>query len=321
MTGRTALGQQRNRSLRVVPFLRYAIGAAVTGAIVFGATVFGVAVYLVRRVTRPKRSRRPPTFTFTPWEFGIPFETLRITIGGTDELDAWLLAQESSTAPVIMILSGHGGNKSELLGIASALHRSGFACLLFDYRGTGLSSGSVITLGHHETDDARTVLDWIVAQRPDAPIGVLGYSLGGSVAINLAATDDRIRAVVTDSAFATQYGVLAHHVRRAIRVRPEPVLAAAAPMFRRKHQRGYSDFAPADLIHMIAPRPLLMIHPEHDRMVPMTEAMHLWENAREPKELWFVRGAEHCGAYFQDREGYCRRVSMFFSHSLQNPRT
>jgi uncharacterized protein len=281
--------------------IRYIAGAAATGAVVSGAALFGLASYLVRRVTVPRRPRRPAAYRYTPWEFGIPHTTVRIPLDG-GEIDAWFLAQDDRSRPVIIVLSGHNGNKSELLGVSSALFRDGFSCVLFDYRGTGQSTGNVITLGHNETDDARAVLDRTVEEFPGAPIGIIGYSMGGSVAINLASRDDRIGAVVADSAFATQYSVLAHHVHRFTRLRPEPILATAAPMFRRKHQKGYDDFAPADVVHQISPRPLLIIHPGDDIMVPMSEAMQLWENAREPKELWIVEGVGHCGAYFEDRE-------------------
>jgi uncharacterized protein len=303
------------RTARKWRLLRYLAGSLAAVVVVAGAAIIAIARYLVHRVTTPRRSRRPPAYTFTPWEFQISYRTARIPLDG-EELDAWFLPQRDPAAPVILMLSGFGGNKSELLGIASALHRDGFASLLFDYRGTGRSSGDIITLGHHETDDARAVLDWLSDELPNAPAGALGYSMGGSVAINLAATDDRIQAVAADSAFATQYGVLAHHVRRATRLRPEPVLAAAAPMFRWKHRRKYADFAPVDLVHMISPRPILLIHPENDAMVPMTEAMLLWNSAREPKQFWLVEGAGHCGAYFEDRTSYCTRISGFFCQAL-----
>jgi hypothetical protein len=48
---------------------------------------------------------------------------------------------------------------------------------------------------------------------------------------------------------------------------------------------------------------------------PKDSAM-LYEAAGEPKELWLVEGADHCDAYFLDREAYSDRVAAFFGEHL-----
>lgn len=315
MNGNQTARNRRRHTSRSRQFVRLAARVLTVVMFLILAGVAGLAQYLVRRITTPKKSRRPPHYTFTPWEFGIPYQTVRIQHHG-DELDAWFMPQTKRTAPCILLLPGHGGNKADFLGIASALHSDGFACLLLDFRGTGLSSGNLITLGHYETEDAIAAIDWLTETVAPESVGVMGFSLGGSVAINVAGLDDRVQAVVSDSAFASQYEILSLQVRRVTRLWPEPVLAAAAPMFRRRHRRGYKDFSPVDQIQNISPRSLFLIHPEQDRMVPLSHGMQLWERAMEPKELWIPRGAGHCGAYFEDREYYCRRVSGFFSRAL-----
>lgn len=271
---------------------------------------------MVRRISRPRRSHRPPSYTFTPWEFQIPYESFEIPVDG-ETIDAWLLAQQNDDAPCIVCLSGFASHKAELLGIGSNLFRSGFTVLLIDFRGTGRSRGDILTMGHNETDDARASIDWLASRFPNAPIGMIGYSLGGSVALMVTATDQRVRAVVSDSGFATQRSVLAHHVRRRTGLWPTPILAVAAPMFRRRHRRHYDDFAPAALVHQIAPRPLLLIHPKDDHIVPFSHAEEIWQNALEPKVCWFPEGIGHCGAYFHDRAGYCRRIAEFFQATLR----
>lgn len=306
--------QSRMQTGRIV---RALVRALVAAGLITAALITGLAHYLVRRTTTPRRSRRPPHYTYTPWEFGIPYRQVRIR-QNEDEIDAWYLPQPDERAPCILVLPGHGMNKSEVLGIASALHNDGFACLLLDFRGVGLSTGDVITLGHYETEDAIAAIDWLARNATPESIGVVGYSLGGSVAINVAGLDDRVGAVVSDSAFASQHGILAYQVRRATRMWPAPVLAVAAPMFRRRHHRDYAQFSPVERIHQISPRPLLLIHPDQDTMVPLSDGLQLWEQAREPKELWIASGIGHCGAYFEDREDYCRRVSDFLSRSLRS---
>jgi uncharacterized protein len=290
--------------------------AALALALAFGTAgaVVALAAHVVRRVTKPTLRRRPATHVFTPWEYGVPFEQVEIPCGDL-ALDAWYMERDPN-APVVMVLAGHGGSKSDLLGISSYLYRAGFNCLLFDYRGVGASPGEVLTLGYRESTDAIAALESIEDRAPNVPIGVLGNSMGGSVAIKLAANDQRVGAVVVDSAFATQRKIVMHHVWRTIRARPEPVVGTANLILRRKHGFRLDDFEPLAEVGQIAPRPLLVIHATDDRVVPLAHGLELWRAAGEPKQFWLARGAGHCGGYFQDRETYCEKVAEFFQQSL-----
>jgi uncharacterized protein len=296
---------------------RILVRAAIAGALLSASTLTGLAAYLVRRITVRPRSHRPPHFIFTPWEVGIPYENVRIP-SGDGELHGWFLPQSDPAAPAILGLIGLGGNKSDLLGIGKALYGAGFALLMFDFRGTGESSGRMRTLGHTESDDAVAALEWLVRRVQGVPIGAIGYSMGASVAINLAGTDSRVRAVVADSPFASQYGVLSYNVERRTGIPPGAVLAIAEPMFRLRHGRRFADFAPVDFIGKISPRPVFLIHTTEDMLIPISEADILWDAAREPKERWVLDGIAHCGAYFEHREEYCRRVIDFYRRSLSS---
>ena len=70
---------------------------------------------------------------------------------------------------------------------AEALSGAGWASLRFDKRGVGQSSGHVLTAGFDdETADAEAVLGHLTTV-VDGPIALLGHSVGGTVAVRLAA--------------------------------------------------------------------------------------------------------------------------------------
>src|SRR3712207_7622089 len=58
-----------------------------------------------------------------------------------------------------------------------------------------------------------------------------------------------------------------------------------------------------------SPRPLLIVHGTADALIPVEHARRLYEVAGEPKELWLVDGAAHCGAYFVDRDRKSTRLN------------
>jgi uncharacterized protein len=308
--GITNMSEPRSKSL----IRKGLYGVAAAGALLATGTL-GISAYLTSRISRPRRSHRPPHYTFTPWEFQIPFEHLWIPVGDS-EISAWHLPQPDQSAPCILALSGFASHKAELLGICSNLYRDGFQIVMVDFRGTGRSPGNIVTMGHNETADARAAVDWIDRSLPGVPIGVIGFSMGGSVALMLTATDERVGAVVSDSAFATQREILRHHTRRKTGLWPEPILAAADPLLKRKHGHHINDFSPAHLVEKIAPRPFLQIHPQDDQIVPFSQAMTIRERAGTGFESWYPEQAGHCGAYFADRPGYCARISRFFAGAL-----
>jgi uncharacterized protein len=309
------ISRVRRREVRLATAIRVVLGLVIAVLIAAVAAILALAAKVVRYITQPPY-RDAPAQVFTPWELGVPFEQVRIATAH-GELDAWYITSESTKgAPVIVVLAGHGGSKSDRLGVASYLFHEGFNCLLFDYRGVGASSGNGLSLGIRESMDALAALEWVSKRAPRSPVGLLGYSMGGSVAVKLAANDARVRAVAVDSAFATQRKIVTHHVRRTIRATPEPVVGTANLMLRRNHGFRLDDFEPLAEVGRIAPRPLLVIHPTDDRVVPLTHGLEIWRAAGEPKEFWLARGAGHCGGYFQDRESYCTRVARFFRNAL-----
>lgn len=295
--------------------IRRGVRAAAVGASLTTAVVLGVADYIVRRITRPARGPSAQLHTYTPWEIGLPWQDVSIPTDG-ESLDAWFIPAEDARAPVIIPLAGHGGSKGDLLGIARYLWQTGFSQLLFDYRGAGRSPGNNSTLGYRETLDTLYAIDWVAQQVPGAPIGLIGYSMGGAIAILAAAQDKRVGAVVSDCAFASQRDAISHVVQRTLRLPSGPFLAAADRMMERRQGFRFESVEPRAQVHRIAPRPLFIIHGDQDEIVPVSHAYELYEAAGEPKRLWIVEDAPHVGGYFADRPRYCHEVASFFSDAL-----
>src|SRR5213080_304947 len=60
--------------------------------------------------------------------------------------------------------------------------------------------------------------------------------------------------------------------------------------------------------------PILLIHGEEDSVIPIAEARSLEAQARALKfelETYYVKGAEHCGAYELDPQRYIQVVQQF----------
>ncbi|MCU0494521.1 MAG: lysophospholipase [Chloroflexaceae bacterium] len=289
------------------------MGAAL-GAV---GSALGAAWYVSRRVNPVPRRTYIDTYTFTPWEQGVPFE--RITLQTPDglKLAAWWLPRPESQS-VVIGCHGHTGGKHDLLGIGTGCWRAGHNVLLFDFRGRGESDNWPNTLISREVEDLKTALAYARKRQPQARIGVVGFSMGAAVAILTAADEPSFSAVVADSPFATATEVVAGGVRAVLRIPADPLIALTDLLVERSHGYRLSRVRPVDVVSRLAPRPLFLIHGTADTLIPVSHAHQLFAAASQPKELWLYDGAEHCGAYFADRETYVARVTAFFQQYLQS---
>jgi pimeloyl-ACP methyl ester carboxylesterase len=286
-----------------------------SGALGVIGGVIGAAWYVSTRVS----PQRPRTFqdgyTFTPWELGVPHERVELFAADGLRLTGWWLPH-SATAPTIICCHGHSGSKADNLGIGTNLWRAGYNVLLFDFRGRGDADPWPHTLISREVDDLLAAVAYARQRSPQAPIGVVGYSMGAAVAILAAAREPAIAALVADSSFTAGADVVAHGVRSTLRIPPRPLVLAADEVVSRRHGYRFSQARPIDAISKIAPRPVLIIHGANDSITPASHAHALYAAAGEPRQLWVAPEVEHCGAYFADRPAYCRRVIGFFDQYL-----
>ena len=187
---------------------------------------------------------------------GIGYENVTVAAPDGTALKAWWLPRGSCDR-VVICCPYYRGHKSGLMGIASALWRSGFSVFLFDYRGHGEHIGTPVTLGYHEVDDLLAAVDTVSTLAPEAAIGAIGYSMGAAVSIMGAARQPAIQAVVADSGFARQSDAIRTGVRQQLGLPIDPLLPLIDLLVHRKLGYRFRDVEPLRDIAALAGRPVL----------------------------------------------------------------
>jgi alpha-beta hydrolase superfamily lysophospholipase len=257
-----------------------------------------------RRITAPGPRERK---FVKPWELGVPHEEIGFRTQDGLLLRGWWLPSPGAKMTVIA-LHGHRGARHHCVGIAAAMWRSGANVLLFDHRGRGSSEGEYISLGHFETVDASAAVGYALSRAPDVPVGLIGYSMGGAVALMCAARDRRVGAVVADSPFASERGLVRSLLWKRVGSLNKPLAALSECLL----PYDPTQVEPLKEVAKIAPRAAMFVHGLLDETCDPENSVRLYEAAGEPKELWLLEEAGHCEAYFLDREAYCARVAAFF---------
>ena len=298
----------------VGPVVR-SLGVASGGVI---SATLALAYYVTRRIIAPTQVTPFDMYTYTPVEFGMPYEEVTFPSVGDAALRGWWMPRADSKR-VVITCGGYRGHRADMLGVGAALWRDGSNVLIFDYRGHGELAGTPVTLGYQEVQDLLSAVDYVKSRLPDAAIGVIGYSMGGSVAIMGAARCQDIRAVVADSPFALQREVVRFAMNRVLRLPHAPLLHLVDILLGYLVGYHFRDVEPLREVGLIAPRPLLLVHGENDTVTDPRDSQALYDAAGEPKELWISPGVEHCGTYFANRAYYSARITTFFRQALDRP--
>lgn len=303
------------------PSLKQILFGSLGGSVGILGVLFAVAAYIVESITRPKRLVTfTDLYTFTPFELDLPAEEVTFPpLYGDYQVSGWYFSHpEASTT--ILVCPGYRSRRADVLGITAHLWKVGHNVLAFEYFGHGTVVGKPVTLGYREMNDFLGAVAYAKQRAPQTQLGALGYSMGAAIAIMAAARTSDIEALVADSSFATHRTVVDYAMRRTIHL-PLALFDWITDLLL-WWRAGYHfhQVEPLRDIGRIAPRPILIIHSVKDTIVNPGDATLLYKAAGDPKELWLVSGADHCGAYFADRVAYTKKIIDFFDFYLKESR-
>jgi fermentation-respiration switch protein FrsA (DUF1100 family) len=212
-------------------------------------------------------------------------------------LNAWWFPRPDSRI-VTLFLHGNAGNITHRSTHAREIVNAGSALLLLDYRGYGRSEGRPSEAGLYA--DASAAYQYLVEAGYGAEnIVVHGESLGTAVAVDLAARRP-CGGVVLEAPFSSAKDVAAR------------VLPVLGPMV-------IWSFDSAAKIGSLR-EPLLVMHGDHDEVIPYGLGRALFEAAHGPKSFWTVSGAGHNDIVETGGGEYGRRLREFYGQLRARPR-
>ncbi len=226
----------------------------------------------------------------TPQEYGLAFEDVSLTTGDGEQIIGWYVPAPDSQATVLFC-HGNAGNISHRLHAIQLLHNSGFNVLIFDYRGFGQSSGSPDEAGLYT--DAVAAWDYLVETRgiPKGRIIVLGRSLGGAVAIELATRVKPVGLIV--EATFTRMADVARHLY--------PLLPSG--LFLKDRYDSVDKIAQVTC-------PKLFLHGTQDTLIPFDMGRQLYEAAVAPK-VFIETPGDHNESGFAHAPAFTKKLTLF----------
>jgi uncharacterized protein len=287
---------------RKIGRLRYLRRAGIAAAAVL------MAYWLVIPVAIAILATHRPRAEVAPADLGTPYEVVTIRTNDGLDLAAWYVPSRNGAA-VISYPTRQGK-----LPQARMLVRHGYGVLLVDARGYDGSEGDPNLFGWASAKDVDAAVAWL-RSRPDvtdARIGGIGFSVGGEMLLQVAASNTGLRAVVSEGAGVRS---VREHLLRGPRgwfSLPEVAVETAAVAIM---SGSASPPSLADLVPQISPRPVFLIYagrggggeelnPEYYRAASTNGA------------IWKIAEAGHVGGFQARPLEYERRVTRFFDRAL-----
>ncbi len=213
----------------------------------------------------------PDPRPLAPDPAGPPLQVVRLATADRQRLVAWYAPPSLGRSTLLYF----GGNGDSLAGDQDRLRQiaaEGVGVLDVAYRGYSGSSGAPTEAGLHL--DAEAAYAWLAARTPSEQIVIAGHSLGTGVAVRLAAQRPA-RALVLESPFTSAMAVAARMLPWA------PVSLLMQDRFRSDQWIGK--------VHV----PVLIVHGDHDGVIPFEQGRALFALANQPKAFVAILGGGH----------------------------
>ncbi len=222
----------------------------------------------------------------------LDFKDVDFTSADKTKLHAWYCPCDNPRA-VILLSHGNAGN---LAGHASWLRylqkQARVSVMIYDYRGFGRSEGKPTVEGVLQDATAARAKLCQLASVKDSELLLMGESLGGAIAVQLAAKSAP-RGLILQSTFSSLKDVATVHYPKLAWLVPANKLNSAAAI---SQYHG----------------PILQSHGDKDEIVPFHSGEKLFQAANEPKDLLTISNAGHnnwmCKDYLTRFDEFLERV-------------
>lgn len=152
------------------------------------------------------------TYDITPADYGLVFDTIRITTDDGSSLFGWHLYptknKKDITGEQAVIISHDGnGNMANGLEQAGKFLGLGFHVFMYDYRGYGKSSDFNVStkffIYQQFATDLNAAVDYVKKYHSLLSIDLYGWGIGGGLSLGVGANNARVHRVIADNPYTT----------------------------------------------------------------------------------------------------------------------
>lgn len=217
----------------------------------------------------------------------------------------------------VIIIHGYTNEAMEMTTPAHKFYDMGYNVLLIDQRAHGKSGGKYSSMGWIERKDIVEWVKYLVNENPKAQIILYGVSMGGSTVMMSVGEKlpTNVIGAIEDCGFLSIYHQFYVQLKY-LKFMPRPIIwlghlfAKVMIKFNIYKADGLKQLQKGKI-------PMLFIHGENDRFVPISNFYEALENYNGYKEKLIVKNAKHMRAstenptlYWQTIEDFIKKITL-----------
>jgi fermentation-respiration switch protein FrsA (DUF1100 family) len=213
----------------------------------------------------------------------------------------WLAADgpRAANAPVLLYLHGARWNVAGSAPRIRRMQELGFSVLAIDYRGFGKSTAGLPSEAS-AYEDARSAWEWLAKEYPQRQRYIFGHSLGGAIAIDLAAQVEDERGTIVEGTFTSIPDLAGTMKWGWLQGSWLPGMLIT---------QRFESINKVGKIHS----PLLVVHGENDNLIASALGRKLYDAAQGRKQFLLVAGGSHFSTMSLGQEQYREALAQLFS--------
>lgn len=233
------------------------------------------------------------------------FDNLKIyayKLSHKEPYDKWVIINHGYMQQPYQL--GHAGLK---------FYTNGYNVLLPHMRGHGLSEGSYIGMGLHDSKDIIKWIDYILSLNSRAEIVIYGVSMGAAATMITSGENlpENVKCFIEDCGYTSAWDEFSYQLKETYHLPSFPIMNGVNMLVKIRAGYDLKDASPLNQVQKCT-KPMLFIHGDNDRFVPFKMGEKLYTAAACPeKEFFITRSAGHAESFLLYKDLYWQKVLDF----------
>lgn len=253
------------------------------------------------------------TYDYTPADFGLTFDTIRVPTDDGASLFGWHLypgdKSDRSSKKAVIISDDGTGNMENGLEIAGKYLGLGYHVFLYDYRGYGKSSDFNVSpkffIYAQFATDLNTMVDWVKKYFATLSIDLYGWGIGGGLSLGVGANNLKVHHVVADDPYTTLETVQNRYEAKTGQKILMPIGYNATLIEPQHALESGGD-------HL---RSILLIIGEQGAIMTPDDMQQLAALKKKITSIYVVKGVDNPKNFSSNRDEYFNQIKSFYEKS------
>jgi len=250
------------------------------------------------------------TYDITPADFGLVFDTIRITTDDDASLFGWHLYPgekgDKSSKKCVIISHDGNGNMANMLEQAGKFLGLGFHVFMYDYRGFGKSSDFTVSpkffIYQQFASDLTGAIEYVKKYHALFSIDLYGVGIGAGLSLGIGANNLKVHRVIADNPYSTFETVQNRYEQKTGTRIMMPIGYSVTLLEPKMALEDHGD-------HL---RGILLIIGEQGSIMNYNDMLELQAMKKKVTSIYTVKGVDNDKNFSSNRDEYFKQIKAFY---------